>query len=138
MRSLSKEGVARWIQRQLDPGTIKDEKVEKRLVELQSLELTPAELYRNYPPRKLLARQLRNQGLSDEEIQQEIRTSMKNGSRRVSGEIAMSRVLRAVYSERQLQEALVDFWANHFNVFIGKDPAPLFLVAYEKDYEIVG
>src|SRR5215210_4221609 len=32
-------------------------------------------------------------------------------------QIVANRVLRAVYSERQLQEAMVDFWQNHFNVF---------------------
>jgi hypothetical protein len=38
----------------------------------------------------------------------------------MTGELQMSRILRAVYSERQLQEVLVDFWTNHFNVFAGK------------------
>ncbi|MEP6850477.1 MAG: DUF1800 family protein, partial [Acidobacteriota bacterium] len=32
-------------------------------------------------------------------------------------QIAANRILRAVYSERQLQEVMVDFWQNHFNVF---------------------
>src|SRR6266550_7792237 len=36
----------------------------------------------------------------------------------LTGELQMSRILRAVYSERQLQEVMVDFWTNHFNVFV--------------------
>jgi len=36
------------------------------------------------------------------------------------GELQMSRILRAVYSERQLQEVMVDFWTNHFNVYAAK------------------
>src|SRR5262249_17927786 len=36
------------------------------------------------------------------------------------GELGRARVLRAVYSERQLVEVLTDFWFNHFNVFAGK------------------
>src|SRR5579862_6033550 len=39
---------------------------------------------------------------------------------RVVGELAMAKVDRAVYSERQLYEQMVDFWFNHFNVFAGK------------------
>ncbi len=38
----------------------------------------------------------------------------------LTGELQMSRILRAVYSERQLQEVMVDFWTNHFNVFAGQ------------------
>jgi uncharacterized protein (DUF1800 family) len=36
-------------------------------------------------------------------------------------EVFGSRILRAVYSERQLQEVMVDFWFNHFNINVG-DP----------------
>src|SRR4030095_14943831 len=36
------------------------------------------------------------------------------------GELQMSRILRAVYSERQLQEVMVDFWTNHFHVYAAK------------------
>ncbi|MCH8244917.1 MAG: DUF1800 domain-containing protein [Bacteroidetes bacterium] len=35
------------------------------------------------------------------------------------GELANVRLLRAVYSERQLLEIMVDFWVNHFNIFVG-------------------
>ena len=39
---------------------------------------------------------------------------------RIIGELQASRILRAVYSERQLQEVMVDFWTNHFNIFANK------------------
>lgn len=48
-------------------------------------------------------------------------------------ELQQAKLLRAVFSERQLQEVLVDFWFNHFNVFAGKDNARLLLTAYERD-----
>jgi uncharacterized protein (DUF1800 family) len=47
------------------------------------------------------------------------------------GEIASSRVARAVMSERQLDEVMVDFWENHFNVFAGKDRTRYFLAEYD-------
>src|SRR6266542_2717845 len=51
----------------------------------------------------------------------------------ITGELQMSRVLRAVYSERQLQEVMVDFWTNHFNVFAGKGADRWLLTSYDRD-----
>ncbi len=48
-------------------------------------------------------------------------------------EIAANRILRAVYSERQLQEVMVDFWQNHFNVFSGKAAVRWYIPSYERD-----
>ena len=51
----------------------------------------------------------------------------------VNGELMQSKLLRAVYSERQLQEVMTDFWFNHFNVFIGKGADRYLVTAYERD-----
>src|SRR5258708_19341494 len=51
----------------------------------------------------------------------------------LTGELQMSRILRAVYSERQLQEVVVDFWTNHFNVFAGKGADRWLLISYDRD-----
>jgi uncharacterized protein (DUF1800 family) len=48
-------------------------------------------------------------------------------------QITANRVLRAVYSERQLQEVMVDFWQNHFNVFAGKGAVRWYIPSYERD-----
>jgi uncharacterized protein (DUF1800 family) len=48
-------------------------------------------------------------------------------------ELQASRILRAVYSERQLQEEMVDFWSNHFNIFAGKGADRWLLVSYDRD-----
>lgn len=52
---------------------------------------------------------------------------------RIMAELQASRVLRAVYSERQLQEVMVDFWSNHFNVFAGKGADRWYLTSYDRD-----
>jgi uncharacterized protein (DUF1800 family) len=51
----------------------------------------------------------------------------------VNGELIESRIYRALYSHRQLEEVLVDFWLNHFNVFNGKGQARMLLTSYERD-----
>jgi uncharacterized protein (DUF1800 family) len=48
-------------------------------------------------------------------------------------ELVDARVYRAVYSTHQLEEVLVDFWLNHFNVYNGKGPIRLLLTSYERD-----
>jgi len=52
---------------------------------------------------------------------------------RVVEELAMTKVTRAIYSERQLQQVMDDFWFNHFNVFAGKGEVKWYLTSYERD-----
>ena len=52
---------------------------------------------------------------------------------RVVEELSMAKVTRAIYSERQLQQVLDDFWLNHFNVFAGKGEVKWYLTSYERD-----
>jgi uncharacterized protein (DUF1800 family) len=52
---------------------------------------------------------------------------------RVIEELAMAKVTRAIYSERQLQQIMDDFWFNHFNVFAGKGEDKWYLTSYERD-----
>jgi uncharacterized protein (DUF1800 family) len=48
-------------------------------------------------------------------------------------ELAAAKLTRAIYSERQLDEVMVDFWFNHFNVFAGKGADRWLLTSYERD-----
>jgi uncharacterized protein (DUF1800 family) len=62
--------------------------------------------------------------------------SIADGSKRpprIVAELSMSKVTRAIYSERQLQQVMDDFWFNHFNVFAGKGEDRYYLTAYERD-----
>ena len=52
---------------------------------------------------------------------------------RIVAELSMAKVTRAVYSERQLQEVMVDFWYNHFNVFAAKGADRWLITEYERD-----
>lgn len=53
--------------------------------------------------------------------------------RRIVEELAMAKMIRAIYSERQLQQVMDDFWFNHFNVFAGKGEDAWYLTSYERD-----
>ena len=64
--------------------------------------------------------------------QKETLLAMNNPQAVVSDELVQAKLLRAIYSERQLEEVMTDFWFNHFNVFSGKGPERLFLTNYEQ------
>ena len=66
----------------------------------------------------------RNPGMNYEQLQT---------PQRVIAELAMAKMDRAVYSEKQLYEQMVDFWFNHFNVFAGKGADRWLLTSYERD-----
>lgn len=48
-------------------------------------------------------------------------------------ELQRAKLLRAVYSERQLYELMVDFWENHFSIFANKDDDRYLLTSYDRD-----
>jgi uncharacterized protein (DUF1800 family) len=66
-------------------------------------------------------------------LQQYYRENGLQQPQRIIAELQASRILRAVYSERQLQEVMVDFWTNHFNIFAGKGADRWLLPAYDRD-----
>jgi len=65
--------------------------------------------------------------------QRELMMAMNNPQQVVNEELLQAKLLRAIYSERQLQEVMTDFWFNHFNVFIGKGADRYMLADYERD-----
>jgi uncharacterized protein (DUF1800 family) len=70
-------------------------------------------------------------GLSPE--QRETVLALSNPVAVVEGELQSAKLLRAVYSDRQLAEVLTDFWFNYFNVYIGKGADRYLTTAYERD-----
>src|SRR5215510_5642486 len=66
-------------------------------------------------------------------IQEYYRQNGLQQPQRIIVDLQASRILRAVYSERELQEVMVDFWTNHFNVFAGKGADRWLLPAYDRE-----
>jgi len=96
-------GLSTWIEQQLHPDTINDSALAARLPQ------QPA----------------RPDNFAD---QMEARRWGRQSVQALSAE----KVIRAVYSERQLEEQLVDFWFNHFNVFAGKGRTSEWIADYER------
>jgi len=133
-------GVENWIRRQLAPETIPDAAAEAAVADLGKLKLPRVELVEAYQA-EIRERQRSNRAKSLAEARGETvpaRPMMEEGGERLVvaqalGELQHAKLVRAVVSERQLQEVLVDFWFNHFNVDARKQQVRATVVAYEQE-----
>ncbi|MBM3795104.1 MAG: DUF1800 domain-containing protein [Acidobacteria bacterium] len=71
-------------------------------------------------------------GLGSAELRREI-VALGQPVAIVGLDLVEGKLYRALYSNRQLEEVLVDFWFNHFNVYMNKGPERLFLTDYERE-----
>lgn len=114
-------GIRAYLDEQLRPEQIPDDLAEAKLAGLKTIRLSSRDLIELYPPLKA-ARE---------------RTTMNRpqmqGPRFVILELQQARLLRAVYSDRQLYEVMVDFWSNHFNIFAAKGANRWLSTAYDRD-----
>ena len=150
-----KMGWEKFLEQQLRPESIDDNALEERLKSIESIHLSNAELAKFYPPPQVVRKALKERGI---EIPQQPDAGQQNAGQvnadqvRRRREVAKSladmgyrqpqqgvremqqaRILRAVYSERQLREVMTDFWFNHFNVFIQKGADRILTTSYERD-----
>jgi uncharacterized protein (DUF1800 family) len=133
-------GLSAWIDAQLTPKPTPNPALEARLSGLTTLTLSSAEVARQHVIPEREARRARQQaaGASGQpDPAPTLRDRRPNepatGQRLVIEELASAKLLRAIYSDRQLEEVLVDFWFNHFNVFATKGRMPIFITSYERE-----
>jgi uncharacterized protein (DUF1800 family) len=150
-------GLNKYIDEQLNPNSIADSVADLKVKNLEVFNMTTAEVFAKYPNPGALLRQLEggknnqanNQAQNNQnadqqmtekdrqERQAKLRDYYKEYNLRPANQllpqITSNRVLRAVYSEKQLQEVMVDFWQNHFNVYAGKAAVRWYIPSYERD-----
>ena len=121
-------GIEAYIQNQLDPKLVSESPVlNNYLKQLDFIDREPSQIQKKD---NVLSRQINNPQLSKEQHTKanEQRTNLR---RKVTNEAMSSRLARAIYSNRQLQEVMVDFWFNHFNVYIDKGQIRFWISDYE-------
>jgi uncharacterized protein (DUF1800 family) len=134
-----KLGIARTIERQLHPEAIDNSALDTQLAAFPSLAMDSAAISRNYVTPMDLARQmgmLRRDGSAPtadtrRQLQSVMQSRGLNPQQKLLQELQGQKIVRAVGSERQLEEVLTDFWFNHFNVFWGKGADRQLTTAYE-------
>ena len=145
-------GLEAYIEQQLHPQEIPDPVLEERLSSFKTLKMTPQELAELYPSpnqlrnqrQKLQAERQKEGAQNRPEMEsesvpgatremQEARRQMRAGLQRIRFELSEAKIMRAVYSERQLQEVMSDFWMNHFNVFLAKGLDRVYTTDFEEN-----
>ena len=118
-------GTQAYLDEQLSPGQIADHLAEERIARLKTMRLDSRELIELYPPPRLQRQMANSPG--DGAMQ-----SME-GPRVVILELQQAKLLRALYSNRQLYEVMVDFWSNHFNIYAAKGANRWLTTSYDRD-----
>lgn len=123
VESLLQTGEARWIEEQLNPQrSALPAALQTELDRLQTLRLPINVLTAEYQQnvQAIIAQQGAGNTTMPAGGSETPRNTRRSIIREVAYESSRSRLLRAIDSPFQLEELMVDFWFNHFNVFIGK------------------
>ncbi len=114
-------GMSAYIEQQLHPENIPDsQQLQQALAALSTTRESLYELSQQYLP-------------PEENLSPDEKKAARQKAKIVVDEMREAKLLRAIYSQAQLQELMVDFWFNHFNVFVDKGPDRILIGTYERD-----
>ncbi len=168
---VKRTGIKAYIEEQLNPDTIDDSALDKRLEKLPTLALSTPVLAEQYnPPKPTITptptpaaapspstspvgapsptnansneAAMNPDALKTAEIAKANNTNpapkpaptpAPKNPQQVVTELQRAKLLRAVYSERQLNEVLVDFWENHFSIYAQKDADRWMMTSFDRD-----
>ena len=149
-----KLGLEKWVDQQLQPNSIDDSALDTRLQRYPTIAMSSRELLDKFPNAEQGAKKL---GITKEQYEDQQKVKQQNalaqvietgnpnldkaqeqlaklqGPNRIVAELSMAKVDRAIYSNRQLQAVMEDFWFNHFNVFVNKGDDKWLVTSYVRD-----
>src|SRR6266851_1212782 len=136
-------GLTEYIEQQLHPERIADTGMTARLAGLETLNKSSREIAAEYYMPAVKARQQAKKdagsdpaaapGAPEGKPRTPEQMELARRAREVVAELTEQKILRAAFSDRQLEAVMTDFWFNHFNVFAGKGPTQEYLTEYERD-----
>jgi uncharacterized protein (DUF1800 family) len=130
MQQVEATGIEAYIQSQLSPESIQEPaKLKNSLAQLDLIQADPIELSKKY---YLGQRRINKNSEISNETKNKLQKQNQKQNQKIRLQAVESRLLRAINSPRQLQEVMVDFWFNHFNVFALKKSTNLWLADYEQ------
>ncbi len=142
---VSKMGLEIWFERQL-AADFPDKELNEKLKRFPALAMTNRQLLETWPPGARILKMAENEGVvSKDAIKSDDPAEMRQAlmcfaaekgarpMRELENQVIGQKLVRAVYSENQVQEALTDFWFNHFTVSTVNKRARPFILTYERD-----
>jgi uncharacterized protein (DUF1800 family) len=135
-------GLQKYIDQQLRPDRIADAAMSPRLASLSTLGMSGRDIAQQFEMPIVEARRANKDaavatggtsGANGGPGEQKMPNPMQQKANRLVAELAEQKVLRATFSDRQLEEVLTDFWFNHFNVDARKGRDRFMLTEYERD-----
>ena len=135
--AIAEQGADKWLERflteQLEPRRLaQPAALSERLAGLEVLKLGQAELVGRYREAVKAAREARREKAQGQAPNADALNAVREQIRPLVGQAVTARLSRALQSPAQLEEALTEFWFNHFNVFAGKGPVGVLVADYEQ------
>ena len=125
---VEREGIEGYIQSQLNPQQLTENpRLEEYLAELELINQPTIEVQKKHSQN----RRKFNQGNLSAAEKQAVDKITRNLNIQSRQEAMNAKLARSIYSSRQLQEMMVDFWFNHFNVYTHKGVINLWVGDYE-------
>jgi uncharacterized protein (DUF1800 family) len=143
VEAVAKQGLENWFEEQLEGKP--DKVVDKRLSQYEIVSMTNAEIVNTYRRNAQVLKMAIADGViskdstdkSKQAYREQLKAYMeKNGlksERELVRQFINQKIIRAAYSNNQLQEVMTEFWFNHFNVSFTKRLATPFIPNYERD-----
>lgn len=132
LEAVKSQGIDAYIQSQLTPQSLAEpQSLTQQLASLTTLQMSAVEIMKAYQQTRVekKAQQVNAQAMAANEQNNPQTMRLR---RRVLEDATQGRLLRAINSPRQLEEVMVDFWYNHFNVFSGKGRTRFLVGNYEQ------
>jgi uncharacterized protein (DUF1800 family) len=142
--AVASEGLEKWFMEQLE-AKLPDDSLNRLLDHFDALKLSNAQIANIYPRPGQVAQQAIKSGIINKDSVQTNKVAYRktlqdymaqNGMKpqqELFRQFINQKILRAAYSNNQLQEVMTSFWFNHFNVSITKNQCAEFIPDYERD-----
>ncbi len=145
VNEVAEMGVEKWFAEQLN-ANLPNEEMQQKLAEYDALLMNNEQIAKYFPRNPQVLRAAIADGFIDKDevdkddkaaYRQKLADYMNQKGLRPEKELFRQfinqKIIRATYSNNQLQEVMTDFWFNHFNVSISKPQCAQFIPVYERD-----
>lgn len=145
-----KIGLEKWFLQQLQ-AHLPNQVMEQKLRNYQTLQMTNQQIVQTFLPGGQIQKMAIQDGVLkksdlqqdavDKKSKQEYRAKLAGymqqkgyrAQRELYQELIQQKIIRATYSENQVQEVLTSFWFNHFNVSLTNKNCAPYIMSYERD-----